>query len=177
MSHEETRDNSIAHCSWLMAQSQLSLRYSRLRMASRRAALAPLSVFSGSADFTRASASCSLHDGQRLANPGFPGFSSNSSPQTTHVLIGKVGILAYILSRSQAACSRNETALEISPSKPLFLMSLEAMLSTWACGKAARYPIKVTGEGSNPFRSTSLWRESSLRTSGGFADGVRLSSK
>jgi hypothetical protein len=36
------------------------------------------------------SASGELHSGQRLANPGLPGRSSNSSPQTTHVLIGKL---------------------------------------------------------------------------------------
>jgi len=34
-------------------------------------------------------ASGSLHSGQRLAKPGLPGFSSNSSEQTTHTLIGK----------------------------------------------------------------------------------------
>lgn len=33
--------------------------------------------------------SSSLHDGQRLANPGLPGFNSNSSEQTTQTLIGK----------------------------------------------------------------------------------------
>jgi len=38
--------------------------------------------------FDVASASSSLHDGQRLAKPGFPGLSSNSSPHTTQVLIG-----------------------------------------------------------------------------------------
>jgi len=56
-------------------------------MASRRAALALLSVFSGSEDFWPEDSS-SLHSGQRFANPGLPGFSSNSSPQTTQVLIG-----------------------------------------------------------------------------------------
>ena len=56
-------------------------------MASRRAAFAPLSDFSGSADFWSADSS-SLQSGQRLANPGLPGLSSNSSPQTTQVLIG-----------------------------------------------------------------------------------------
>src|SRR3954464_14507196 len=58
-------------------------------MASRRAAFAPLSDFNGSAGFDAAPAeSSSLHSGQRLAKPGFPGFSSNSSPQTTQTLIG-----------------------------------------------------------------------------------------
>ena len=57
-------------------------------MASRRAALAPLSVFNGSAEFCEPLDSSSLHSGQRLAKPGLPGLSSNSSPQTTQVLIG-----------------------------------------------------------------------------------------
>src|SRR4051795_10400697 len=58
-------------------------------MASRRAALAPLSVFHPSPDVAPESLDASsLHSGQRLANPGFPGFSSNSSPQATQVLIG-----------------------------------------------------------------------------------------
>jgi len=56
-------------------------------MASRRAALAYLSDFSGSPDVWPL-VSSSLQSGQRLANPGLPGLSSNSSPQTTQVLIG-----------------------------------------------------------------------------------------
>lgn len=55
-------------------------------MASRRAALAPLSDFSGSVDFSVDSSW--LQSGQRLANPGLPGLSSNSSPQATQVLMG-----------------------------------------------------------------------------------------
>ena len=43
------------------------------------------------------STSGSLHAGHRLANPGFPGFNSNSSEQTTQTLIGNA-ILAIILS-------------------------------------------------------------------------------
>ena len=90
---------------------QLSLRYSRLRIASRRAALAPLSALSGSPDFDPELASSSLHDGHRLANPGFPGFNSNSSPQATQVLMGYVGILilfyrALAESRFLTAASR-----------------------------------------------------------------------
>ena len=57
-------------------------------MASRRAALAPLSDFKGSADFAESVESCWLQSGQRLANPGLPGLSSNSSPQATQVLMG-----------------------------------------------------------------------------------------
>ncbi len=57
-------------------------------MASLRAALACLSVFHPSADCDESPASSSLHDGQRLAKPGLPGFSSNSSPQTAQVLMG-----------------------------------------------------------------------------------------
>jgi hypothetical protein len=68
-------------------------------MASRRAAFAPLSDFSGSADLPSAAVSSSLHDGQRLANPGLPGFNSNSSPQATQVLMGNGGIFTFILSR------------------------------------------------------------------------------
>lgn len=64
-------------------------------MASRRAALAPLSDFSTSAGFAFASASSSLQDGHRFANPGLPGFSSNSSPQTAQVLIGNAIIFSY----------------------------------------------------------------------------------
>ena len=70
-------------------------------MASRRAAFACLSLFNTSVDFVVASDSSSLHSGQRLANPGLPGLSSNSSPQTTQVLIGKDGILISILSRQR----------------------------------------------------------------------------
>jgi hypothetical protein len=48
-----------------------------------------LSVFHPSPDVAPESPDASsLHSGQRLANPGFPGFSSNSSPQATQVLIG-----------------------------------------------------------------------------------------
>ena len=61
-------------------------------MAWRRASLASLSTlrWSGSVvDFDFGSAESSwLHDGQRLAKPGLPGFNSNSSPQATQVLIG-----------------------------------------------------------------------------------------
>jgi hypothetical protein len=73
--------------------AQLSFRYSRLRIASRRAEFAPLSPFHWSADFPESPSSCSLHDGHRFANPGLPGFSSNSSPHTTQVLTGYVGIV------------------------------------------------------------------------------------
>lgn len=63
-------------------------------MACLRAALASLA-------FLRSSASMRclvvgslvdsgvLHSGQRLANPGLSGFSSNSSEQTAHILMGK----------------------------------------------------------------------------------------
>ncbi len=44
--------------------TQLSFRYNRFFIASRRAALAALSLFRGSADFDPASASSSVHDGQ-----------------------------------------------------------------------------------------------------------------
>lgn len=66
-------------------------------MASRRAALAPLSDFHPSGDFGPAAAeSSSLHSGQRLAKPGLPGFSSNSSPQTAQTLIGYAILVDYL---------------------------------------------------------------------------------
>lgn len=65
-------------------------------MASRRAAFAPLSVFRTSTDFDFVLDSSSLQAGQRLANPGFPGFNSNSSEQTAQTLIGNpIQILCY----------------------------------------------------------------------------------
>src|SRR5580698_5349343 len=71
-------------------------------MASRRAAFAPLSVFRTSVDFDFVSDSSSLHAGHRLANPGFPGFNSNSSEQTAQTLIGNpMQILCY---NSPAPC-------------------------------------------------------------------------
>src|ERR1039458_2975399 len=61
-------------------------------IAARRAAFASREVFSTSASPaalpTGPSASGSLHLGQRLAKPGLSGFSSNSSSQTAHTLIG-----------------------------------------------------------------------------------------
>jgi len=57
-------------------------------MASRRAALALLSDFKGSDNLSELPNSSSLQSGQRLAKPGLPGLSSNSSPQTTQALIG-----------------------------------------------------------------------------------------
>ncbi len=50
--------------------------------------------FLGSVGFS----SGSLHAGQRLAKPGLPGFSSNSSEQTTQTLIGN----AILLNMQQA---------------------------------------------------------------------------
>ena len=55
-------------------------------MASRLAASAALSDFRGSGEFWEDSSS--LQSGQRLAKPGLPGLSSNSSPHTTQVLMG-----------------------------------------------------------------------------------------
>src|SRR5271166_362916 len=51
---------------------------SALRATASRGLFSASSVGSGS-----------LHEGQRLAKPGLPGRSSNSSEQTTQVLIGK----------------------------------------------------------------------------------------
>ena len=81
--------------------SQLSFRYNKSRIAFLRASFASASDLRSSAliPFFAAgpSASGSLHAGHRLANPGFPGFNSNSSEQTTQTLIGKA-ILLIILS-------------------------------------------------------------------------------
>jgi hypothetical protein len=66
-------------------------------MAWRRASLASACVFRSRASMGRvraeaapaeASASCSLHSGQRLANPGLLGLSSNSYSQMAQILIG-----------------------------------------------------------------------------------------
>jgi hypothetical protein len=43
--------------------------------------------------------------GHRLANPGLSGFSSNSSPQTTQVLIGKAMATMYDKPFSNGAIS------------------------------------------------------------------------
>lgn len=71
-------------------------------MALRRSAFASASALRSSALRCRFSwsfsASGSLHSGHRFANPGLPGFNSNSSPQTTQVLIGK--LIFIILSES-----------------------------------------------------------------------------
>jgi len=61
-------------------------------MASRRASLASLRDFGSSAPITSlpaSAASGALQRGQRLAKPGLSGLSSNSSSQTTQVLMGK----------------------------------------------------------------------------------------
>lgn len=62
-------------------------------MALLRASLASFRVLRSSASTlclaVGSDFSGSLQDGQRLAKPGLPGFSSNSSEQTTQTLIGK----------------------------------------------------------------------------------------
>src|ERR1035441_1488976 len=50
-----------------------------------------------------AAASGSLHSGQRLAKPGLSGLSSNSSPQTTQVLIGNGIVLLRFYQRQQGS--------------------------------------------------------------------------
>jgi hypothetical protein len=68
------------------------LLYSKSRIAFRRAAFTSLAALrpTGSRWFSAAVpvASGSLHEGQRFANPGLPGLSSNSSEQMTQILIG-----------------------------------------------------------------------------------------
>src|SRR5579862_6166365 len=58
-------------------------------MARRRTAFNSGFLLSRSDCCALSDSSGSLHDGQRLANPGLPGFNSNSSPQTAQILIGK----------------------------------------------------------------------------------------
>src|SRR5258708_38147603 len=58
-------------------------------MACFRAAFRPASAGPEPAGLVADGASSSLQDGQRLAKPGLPGFSSNSSPQTAQTLMGK----------------------------------------------------------------------------------------
>ncbi len=61
-------------------------------MAFRRSSFASFSDLRSSAlipgFFFESALSSSLHAGQRLANPGLPGFSSNSSEQMAQTLIG-----------------------------------------------------------------------------------------
>ena len=57
-------------------------------MAFRRAALSSLSPCALPAEFLDSSVSSELQSGQRFANPGLSGLSSNSSPQTLHTLMG-----------------------------------------------------------------------------------------
>lgn len=62
-------------------------------MARRRASFASLADLRSSASIWRFVAGPvsfgTLHSGHWLANPGLSGFSSNSSPHSTQVLIGK----------------------------------------------------------------------------------------
>src|SRR5215475_12523510 len=69
--------------------AQLSLRYRRSRIAFRLSAFASRSPVSIRPSVGESAESGSLHAGQRFANPGLSGLSSNSSEQTTHTLIGK----------------------------------------------------------------------------------------
>ena len=56
----------------------------------------------------------SLHSGHRLAKPGFPGRSSNSSPQATQVLIGNaiLTMISQINSAAKAGWYRSGTELQ-----------------------------------------------------------------
>jgi hypothetical protein len=75
-------------------------------MASRRAALASRSVCPVDCS---TSASGSLQVGQRLAKPGLPGFSSNSSWQTTQILIGKAIAISILLGVSPSPYLKSES--------------------------------------------------------------------
>src|ERR1700733_11391386 len=58
------------------------------RIARRRASFASRSLANAAALAVGPCSSGSLQDGHRFANPGLPGFSSNSLPQTAQTLIG-----------------------------------------------------------------------------------------
>lgn len=82
------------------SSNQLSLRYNMSRMARRRRALTSDSILRSIGSVTGredsdSDDSGSLQEGHRLANPGLPGRNSNSSPQTTQVLIGNAMRLWY----------------------------------------------------------------------------------
>ena len=81
-------------------------------MARRRSAFASLSALRSTASswglaVESSTTSGTLHAGHRLANPGLSGLSSNSSEQTTQVLIGKA-----ITINDNAGESRCEPARE-----------------------------------------------------------------
>lgn len=66
-------------------------------MTRRRSALASRSLAKPAAGLeAEAEPSGSLQAGQRLAKPGLSGFSSNSSPQTAQVRIGKGDIFVLV---------------------------------------------------------------------------------
>jgi hypothetical protein len=62
-----------------------------------------------------------LHSGQRLANPGLSGFSSNSSPQTAQILVGYdiVTILAKRMSGSVLRLRRRLMYIDLLCSRGL----------------------------------------------------------
>jgi len=62
-----------------------------------------------------------LHSGQRLANPGLSGFSSNSSPQTVQILVGYdiVNILAELMSGSVLRLRRRLLHIDLLCSRGL----------------------------------------------------------
>jgi len=76
-------------------------------MARRRAAFNSLFFVLRSGALDSSDSSGSLHDGQRLANPGLPGFNSNSSPQTAQTLIGKDMVLLWYRRREIIAAGRD----------------------------------------------------------------------
>jgi hypothetical protein len=76
-------------------------------MARRRAAFNSLFLVLRSDALDSSDSSGSLHDGQRLANPGLPGFNSNSSPQTAQTLIGKDMVLLWYRRREIIASGRD----------------------------------------------------------------------
>jgi hypothetical protein len=135
-------------------------------MASRRAALAPLSVFKASAGFDFVSASSSLHEGHRLANPGLPGFSSNSSPQTTQVLIGNGSIDVSILPRTAKVSlfpewKRGLPEFQLGNDSSASPRDMLLGVGLWCNGSTG--PRQGPSEGSNPSRSIPSWEGLSPR--------------
>src|SRR5579872_139766 len=83
------------------------------RIALRRAALSSVSPLAR-LELGLSDSSGSLHAGQRLAKPGLPGFSSNSSPQTAQVRIGNGMEIFY----PDLACRSTLSRLEENATEP-----------------------------------------------------------
>jgi hypothetical protein len=89
-------------------------------MACRRASFFSLAFLRSSASMccldVGAAASSALHSGQRLANPGLSGFSSNSSSQMAQILIGKA--IRLIIRRLEPSAKLWMWVPQVSPGCP-----------------------------------------------------------